>query len=70
MANKRIDMRQIRQIHRLYAQGVSRVEISKRLLLLRNTVKKYIALFNKEEIDQKALKKLSMSSSLLKTNAS
>jgi len=59
MANKRIDMKQIRQIHRLYTQGVSRVQISNRLLLSRNTVKKYIALFNKEEVDQKALKKLS-----------
>ena len=50
MSNKRIDMRQIRQIYRLYAQGVSKVQISKRLQLSRNTVKKYIDLFQRKRL--------------------
>ena len=59
MANQRINMMQIRQVYRLYSQGVSRVQISKRLLLSRNTVKKYISLFKQEGIDNEALQSLS-----------
>jgi len=59
MANKTIDMRQIRQIYRLYTQGVSKVKISKRLFLSRNTVKKYISLFKREGFDYQKLNKLS-----------
>ena len=58
MANKRKDMQIIRQIYRLHAQGVSKLQISKRLLVSRNTVKKYIELFKKEEYTYQKLKEL------------
>ncbi|SLJ92686.1 hypothetical protein SAMN05660445_01341, partial [Salegentibacter salarius] len=37
MANKQIDMRKVKQIFRLYSQGVSKRQISSRLGLSRNT---------------------------------
>ena len=46
MANKRLDMRNILQLLRLYTQGVSKLQISRQLGLSRNTVKKYIELFH------------------------
>ena len=59
MANKRTDMRQIRQIYRLYTQGVSKLQISKRLFISRNTVKKYIELFKQDGFSYQKLKELS-----------
>ena len=47
MANKQIDMRKVKQIFRLYSQGVSKRQISSRLGLSRNTITKYIAFFQR-----------------------
>ncbi|MCT3924058.1 helix-turn-helix domain-containing protein [Elizabethkingia anophelis] len=40
MANKRINMLNIKQLLRLYTQGVSKLQISKQLGISRNTAKK------------------------------
>lgn len=45
MANKLIDMSKVRKVIQLYGQGKSKLFISKYLSLSRNTVKKYIALY-------------------------
>ena len=45
MANKQIDMRKVKQIFKLYSEGVSKRQISSRLGLSRNTISKYIAFF-------------------------
>jgi len=58
MANKTIDMKKIRQIFRLHAQGVSKVQISKRLNISRNTVKKYIELFHLKKFTHESLQEL------------
>ena len=63
MANTQLDMRKIKQIFRLYTQGVSKREISKRLGVSKNTVKKYIHLlstsgFTSEELDELLLEDL------------
>ena len=42
MANKRIEMHTIKKIYNLHHQGWSKLKISQRLQLSRNTVKKYI----------------------------
>ena len=59
MANKIIDMRKVRKVITLHDQGKSKVFISKYLSLSRNTVKKYISLYqllnlSMEEINQKS----------------
>jgi transposase len=59
MANKLIDMRKVRKVITLHHQGKSKVFISKYLSLSRNTVKKYIALYQLlnlsiEDINQKS----------------
>lgn len=59
MANKIIDMRKVRKVITLHRQGKSKVFISKYLSLSRNTVKKYIALYQLlnltiEDINQKS----------------
>lgn len=51
-------MRQIRQVYRLYSQGVSKLQISKRLLLSRNTVKKYIEFFQSHKLTYQDVKSL------------
>ncbi|MEH6703466.1 MAG: helix-turn-helix domain-containing protein, partial [Galbibacter orientalis] len=63
MANTQLDMRKIKQIFRLYTEGVSKREISKRLGVSRNTVKKYIHLlstsgFTSEELNELLLEDL------------
>jgi biotin operon repressor len=63
MANTQLDMRKIKQIFRLYTEGVSKREISKRLGVSRNTVKKYIQLlsgsgFTSEELNNLLLEDL------------
>ena len=63
MANTQLDMRKIKQIFRLYTEGVSKREISKRLDVSRNTVKKYIHLlstsgFTSEELNELLLEDL------------
>jgi len=45
MANKQIEMRKVKQIFKLYSEGVSKRQISSRLGLSRNTITKYIAFF-------------------------
>lgn len=59
MANKLTDMSKVRKVIQLYNQGNSKLFISKYLSLSRNTVKKYIALYqlldlNIEDINQKS----------------
>jgi len=59
MANKLADMSKVRKVITLYHQGSSKVFISKYLSLSRNTVKKYIALYqllnlDVEDINQKS----------------
>jgi transposase len=59
MANRLIDMRKVRKVITLHHQGKSKVFISKYLSLSRNTVKKYIALYQLlnltiEDINQKS----------------
>jgi transposase len=59
MANKLIDMRKVRKVITFYHQGKSKVFISKYLSLSRNTVKKYVALYELlnlsiEDINQKS----------------
>src|SRR5690606_6988673 len=45
MANKQIDMREVKKIFRLYSQGTSKRGISEQLGISRNTVTKYIVFF-------------------------
>ncbi len=45
MANKTTDMSKIRKVLKFYSNGKSKLFISKYLSLSRNTVKKYISLF-------------------------
>jgi hypothetical protein len=45
MANKLIDMSKVRKVIQLHGQGKSKLFINKYLSLSRNTVKKYIALY-------------------------
>jgi len=59
MANKRIDMLNIKQLLRLYTQGVSKLQISKQLGISRNTAKKYISLFNEHQLTYEELIELS-----------
>lgn len=47
MANKKIDMLHLKQLLRLYTQGVSKSTISKQLGLSRNTVKKFYCFGNR-----------------------
>lgn len=59
MANKLTDMSKVRKVITLHHQGSSKVFISKYLSLSRNTVKKYIALYQLlnlriEDINQKS----------------
>jgi transposase len=50
MANKQIDMRKVKQIFKLYCQGVSKRQISSRLGLSRNTITKYIVFFKRYQL--------------------
>ena len=50
MANKQIDMRKVKQIFKLYSEGVSKRQISSRLGLSRNTITKYIAFFKRYQL--------------------
>lgn len=60
MANNKIDMLQIKQLLRLYTDGVSKLKISNRLGLSRNTVRKYIGLFHTYQLSYEDLAELSM----------
>ncbi len=58
MANKLADMSKVRKVIQMHHQGSSKLFISKYLSLSRNTVKKYIALYQLlnlgiEDINQK-----------------
>jgi transposase len=52
MANKQIDMRKIKQIFKLYSEGVSKRQISLQLGLSRNTITKYIDFFKRVSANQ------------------
>lgn len=63
MANKQIDMREVKKIFRLYSQGVSKRRISEQLGVSRNTVTKYIIFFQRYtltsyEVDQMTMEEL------------
>ena len=63
MANKQIDMREVKKIFRLYSQGISKRGISEQLGISRNTVTKYIAFFQcykltSYEVDEMTLEEL------------
>lgn len=59
MANKRIDMLNIKQLLRLYTQGVSKIKISTQLGISRNTAKKYIGIFHEHRLTYEELLELS-----------
>ncbi|WP_066223798.1 helix-turn-helix domain-containing protein [Formosa haliotis] len=50
MANKQIDMRKIKQIFKLYSEGVSKRKISLQLDISRDTIDKYIDFFKRYEL--------------------
>ena len=60
MANHKIDMLQIKQLLRLYSNGESKLSISNRLGLSRNTVRKYIGLFHSYQLTFEELSDLSV----------
>src|SRR5690606_36788205 len=60
MANHKIDMLQIKQLLRLYSNGESKLSISNRLGLSRNTVRKYIGLFHAYQLTFEELSDLSI----------
>jgi transposase len=59
MANKLIDMSKVRKVIQLHQQGKSKLFISKYLSLSRNTVKKYIALYQMLNLSPDAIKQKS-----------
>jgi len=59
MANTVIDMRNIKRIFQYYTEGVSKREISKRLKVSRNTVKKYVSLLIKSKLTSEEIDTLS-----------
>jgi transposase len=50
MANNQIEMRKIKQLFKLYTEGVSKRQISSQLGIARNTVAKYIAFFERYKL--------------------
>jgi len=60
MANHKIDMLQIKQLLRLHSNGESKLSISNRLGLSRNTVRKYIGLFHAYQLTFEELSDLSI----------
>jgi predicted transcriptional regulator len=59
MANKRIDMLHLKQLLRLYTNGVSKLQISKQLGISKNTVKKYTHLYREHQFTFEELQELS-----------
>ena len=59
MANTQIDMKKIKQIFRFYTQGMSKREISRRVHVSRNTVKKYISVLQKSKLTSEDIAVLS-----------
>ena len=47
MANKKTDMSKLRQMLRLYAQGESKLKISELTGVSRNTLKKYLKIYQR-----------------------
>ena len=47
MANKKIDMSKLRQMLRLYAQGESKLKISELTGVSRNTLKRYLKIYER-----------------------
>ena len=58
MANKTISMSKVRQIIKLYSQGIGKKRIAIRLAVSKNTVKEYIVSFIKLRIHWDELSKL------------
>ncbi len=59
MANKPISMSKVRQILKLYAQGIGKKKIAGRLAVSKNTVKVYLELFFKSKVTLDEIIKLS-----------
>ena len=57
MANKPINMSKIRQIIKLYGQGIGKKKIAARLAVSKNTVKHYIDFYNTLKISYADLAK-------------
>lgn len=70
MANKLLDMRKIKQVYRMYCEDYSRRRISRDLGISRNTVNKYVSLFQKSHLTVKEISELTNEefSLLLETN--
>ncbi len=58
MANTHLDMRKIKQLYRLYTQGISKRKISKQLGISRNTVRKYLELLVKSKLTSEEIDRL------------
>jgi transposase len=59
MANRIINMSKLRQLIRLYSQGESKLNISELTGIARNTVKKYIKLFDEKRLRIEEIESLS-----------
>ncbi len=60
MANKVLEMRKIKKIFKLYCQGESKRKISLQLGVSRNTVNKYLLLFNKYKLSYYEVEQMSI----------
>jgi transposase len=58
MANKPISMSKVRQIIKLFSQGIGKKKVAQRLAVSKNTVKHYIDLFSRLQTTWEALSKL------------
>jgi transposase len=58
MANKAISMSKVRQIIKLYSQGIGKKKIATRLAVSKNTVKEYVITFIKLKTPWDELSKL------------
>lgn len=65
MANRLLDMRRIKQLYRMFGEGHSRRRISRELGISRNTVNKYITLFQKSGLTADDVSELGPDSLLL-----
>jgi len=58
MENTYLDMRKIKQLYRLYTQGVSKRKMSSQLGISRNTVRKYMGILVKSKLTSEEIDKL------------
>lgn len=60
MANKQIDMRQVKRIYKLYTSGTSKRQISLQLGVSRNTVTRYISFFKRYRLTAYEVEKMTL----------